>query len=301
MSTFAYLITIILKEDGSSSLCTDCRKANCQLYPFPMSRVDEIINETGGCSGFLGINLSKGFWRVPLEGRTRHLNAFVTPLDMYWLPFGWKKPGAWFQKMMNELLKNFLGHVWNIYVNDIIVYSKHEKNTLTTCPKFLKCWTLPGWKSASRRANSSSKTVVFLGRSFDDHAESNEEDSVWQISKLRKPYDLHSPHEFLGVAGHFQAFIKDCHENKVLLLTQQNTLFVWSDKCNSVYNYLVKVISTELVLALPDFKLPLQLCIDATFYKTGAVPYQSCVTCQALWKVIGYHSYTFSKTQKTMQ
>lgn len=95
-----------------------------------MPRIDNIIEETGGCHLFSRIDLCKGFWQIPLE-EYKQYTAFVTPFDVYEynrLPFGWKNSPAWFQKMMNGVLKPFLGLFCNVYVDDIIVYSKDDSS-----------------------------------------------------------------------------------------------------------------------------------------------------------------------------
>lgn len=128
-STVACPITIVPKKYGPLRLCTDCHQVNCQteLFPFSMARMDDIINEMGGCSWYSRIDLCKGYWQVPLEEETKRFTAYVTLFDVYKynrLPFGWKNSGAWIQKMMNEVLKNFLGDFYDVCVNDIIIYSR---------------------------------------------------------------------------------------------------------------------------------------------------------------------------------
>lgn len=128
-SAYASPITIVPKEDGTYRLCTDYRLINKQtdLFPFPMPRIDDIINETGGCHWFSRIDLCKGYWQIPLQEEYKKYTAFVTPFDIYEynrLPFGWKNCGAWFQKMMNTVLEPLTGKCCNVYVDDIIVYSR---------------------------------------------------------------------------------------------------------------------------------------------------------------------------------
>lgn len=64
VSSFASPVTIVPKEDGTFRLCTDYRAVNRQtsLIPFPMPRIDTIIDETGGSKYFSRIDLCKGFW-----------------------------------------------------------------------------------------------------------------------------------------------------------------------------------------------------------------------------------------------
>lgn len=62
------ILMVIPKEDGTYRLCTGYRLVNQQtdLFPFSMTRIDDIINETRGCKCFSRIDLCKGYWQVLL-------------------------------------------------------------------------------------------------------------------------------------------------------------------------------------------------------------------------------------------
>lgn len=106
---------------------------------------------------------------------------------------------------------------------------------------------------------------------------------------------------FLGLAGHFRAFIKDyALKTKCLtLLTQKDTPFVRTNQCEEKYQQLVKIISSDLVLTVPDFSKPFELNTNASNYGTGAVLYQRDESehPKRQFKVIGYYSYTFTKAE----
>lgn len=245
-SSFASPITIVPKEDGSFRLCTDYRLINKQtdLFPYPMPRIDEIIDETGGCQWFSRIDLCKGYWQVPLKEDTKKFTAFVTPFDIYEynrLPFGWKNSGAWFQKMMNGVLKNFIGIFCNVYVDDIIVYSRTREDHGEHLEKVLEALSAARLKINIKKSEFFCRKVVFLGRTFDGRTKGTKEESVQRIKKLTKPYDVHSLRVFLGLAGHFRAFIEDyARKTKCLTaLTQKGIPFVWSNECEKSYLELV--------------------------------------------------------------
>lgn len=85
VSPYASPITIAPKEDRTLRLCTDYRAINKQthLIPFPMPRIDGIIDDTGGCTWLSRIDLCKGFWQVPLQEDTKQYMAFITLSDIY--------------------------------------------------------------------------------------------------------------------------------------------------------------------------------------------------------------------------
>lgn len=305
-SPFASPVTIVPKEDGSLRLCTDYRKINSHtdLLPYPMPRIDDIINETGGSVCFSRIDLCKGFWQIPITEETKQYTAFTTFNGLFEynrLPFGWKNSPGYFQKMMTEVLQPFLGKFCQVYIDDILVYSKCLSDHGDHLRQVLEALRAASLKVNFKKSEFFKERVTFLGRVFDGYTKTTKAESVARIKQLPKPHNLHSLRVFLGLAGHFRAFIKDyARKTKCLTtLTQKNAPFIWTPDCEAAYEYLVEAISSEPVLTIPDFQLPFELHTDASYCGTGSVLYQrnlSAPTKQQL-RVIGFQSYTFTKPE----
>lgn len=302
-STFASPITIAPKEDGTYRLCTDYRLINRQtdLFPYPMPHIDDIINDTGGSTVFSCIDLTKGYWQVPLDEDYKKYTAFVTPFDLYEynrLPFGWKNSGAWFQKIMDEVLRPFRGKFCAVYIDDIIIYSKSEKEHGVHLEQVLTALSQHGMKINFKKSVFFKDKVVFLGRVLDGRSKTTKQESVDRIANLDKPHDVHSLRVFLGLAGHFRAFIQNYAALTKCLtqLTRKDTPFTWTQACESAYQELLRRISSDPVLSLPDFSLDFELKTDASHYGTGAILYQRRKENPKgrQLSVVGYHSHTFS-------
>ena len=79
-SPWASAIAPVLKSDGSGSLCTDYRKMNSLTIPnqFPSPRVD--LTDRVEQAKFLSkIDMTRGYWHVPLDDSSLLISAFVTP------------------------------------------------------------------------------------------------------------------------------------------------------------------------------------------------------------------------------
>ena len=76
-----------------------------------MPRVDELIERLGPARYLMTLDLTKGYWQVPLTRAAREKTAFSTPGGLYQytvLPFGVHGAPATFQRMMNRLLKQHM-------------------------------------------------------------------------------------------------------------------------------------------------------------------------------------------------
>ena len=91
-----------------------------------MPRVDELIERLGPARYLSTLDLTKGYWQVPLAPGTREKTAFATPEGLYQytvLPFGVHGAPATFQRMMDHLLRPHHAYA-AAYIDDIIIYSR---------------------------------------------------------------------------------------------------------------------------------------------------------------------------------
>ncbi len=48
-----------------------------------MSRVDELIDRLGNAKFISTLDLTRGYWQVPIAEQDRHKTAFVTPFGLF--------------------------------------------------------------------------------------------------------------------------------------------------------------------------------------------------------------------------
>ena len=90
-------VLLIRKKDGSIRFCIDYRALNkiTQKDPYPLPHIDELRDQILGASVFSSLDLTKGYWQVPLNPGDQEKTAFSANRGHYqWLkmPFGLKMP-----------------------------------------------------------------------------------------------------------------------------------------------------------------------------------------------------------------
>lgn len=301
-SPFASPILMVPKTNGTWRLCTDYRFVNekTDLISWPLPNIDEIIAETGGCKVFSTVDLLKGFWQQPLTEDTKKFSAFVTPFGTYEYnvnPFGWKNSPKYFQKMMDQVLQQHREYCrW--YIDDVIIFSKTRREHEKHLNKVFQSLNKAELKVNLKKSSLFESKVVFLGRTIDGRTKSTKEESVEKVRSLKEPSNVKQLQRFLGLCGHFRAFIKDFSKiaRPLTKLTVKDVAFDWQKEHQEAFVELKEKITQNPVLELPDFSKDFILTTDASDLGTGAVLTQRGANERE--HVIGYHSYTFNKAER---
>ena len=89
--THQYVVSLILcrtwlrRRDGSIRVCVDFRKLNMitELDPEPLTMAEDLFRQLSGKGYLSKIDLTKGYWQIPVAPEDVYKTAFVTPDGQY--------------------------------------------------------------------------------------------------------------------------------------------------------------------------------------------------------------------------
>ncbi|KAK3729695.1 hypothetical protein QZH41_004571 [Actinostola sp. cb2023] len=122
-SPWASPVVIVPKPDGTIRFCVDYRKLNevTKMDAYPIPSMERMIEKVATAKYISTLDLTKGYWQIPLEETTIEKSAFITGKNLYEfvvMPFGMKTSPATFQRMMSEIvLKDF--DFADAYIDDV--------------------------------------------------------------------------------------------------------------------------------------------------------------------------------------
>nr|GFA37373.1 putative reverse transcriptase domain-containing protein [Tanacetum cinerariifolium] len=147
------------------------------------------------------------------------------------MPFGLTNAPAVFMDLMNRVCKPYLDKFVIVFIDDTLIYSRNKEE----------------------HANHL-RMILELLRKEKLYAKFSKCD-FW-ISILRIGHLLLYPHQFLGLTGYYQRFIKDFSKiaKSLTELTHKNKKYIWGEDQETAFKLLKQKLCEALILALPEGK-----------------------------------------------
>ncbi|KAM7379874.1 hypothetical protein PAMP_005391 [Pampus punctatissimus] len=191
VSEYASPLVLVWKKSGELRICTEFRWLNAKTVKdaHPLPHQADCLAALGGNAFFSTMDLTSGFYNIPLHESDRRYTAFTTPLGLYEynrLPQGLCNSPASFMRMMISVFGDLNFSSLLCYLDDLLIFAPSEEEALKRLETVFSRLRTNNLKLAQKKCHFLRKSVKFLGHMVDSSGVSVDKEKVKVISAFSK-------------------------------------------------------------------------------------------------------------------
>ncbi|GBN20764.1 Retrovirus-related Pol polyprotein from transposon 297 [Araneus ventricosus] len=277
-SDWAHPVVCVAKKNGSVRLCIDFRLLNSFTIPdaYPMKIARDLLHEVEKANFISLLDLTKGYWQVPMKEEARHFTAFVTHSGHFqWkvLPFGMKNAGSPFQRSMDKALAPHREYCRS-HIDYVAIYSQSWRDHLLPIDSVFRSLREVGLTVNLEKCAFGQKRVKFLGHIVGSGQHSPDPEKAEVLRNLSRSLTKKELRSFLGLASYYRDYIPNFSEIVLPLtdLTKRkiSNILPWSIEAEEAFVKIKDELIRMPTLHTPDISRPFWLYTDASATAIGA-------------------------------
>ncbi len=266
-------VLFALKANEDLWFCVDYWKLNAIIKRnrYSLSLIDEMIGKIVDCKHLTRLNIILTFNKLRMHSDSENYTIFIIALEAYKskiLFFELTNDSALFHQYMNDVLWDFLNDFCQVYLDDILIYSKTQQEHKQHVKMILNRLREADLQMNIRKCEFDVEEIVFLEVIVSEQDLHMNSIKVKVIVNWTTSINLKKVQSFVRFINFYRRFIKNFSKlvKSFTQLTRKNTSFVWDKVCVQAFDNLKKQISSISVLQHFDSKRQTILKINASDY-----------------------------------
>ncbi len=258
---YSFFVLFALKANEDLRFCVNYWKLNVIFKRnwYSLSLINEIIDKIVNCKHLTRLNIISAFNKLWMHLDSKNYITFITALEAYkykMLLFELTNELIFFQQYMNDILWDFLNDFCQVYLNDILIYSKMRKKHKDHVKLVLSWLREVKLQINIQKCKFNVEETLFLEVIVSELNLCINFSKVTVIVSWITSINLKEIQNFVRFINFYHCFIKNFSKlvKSFTQLTRKNMFLVWNKICVQVFDNLKKQVSSISILHHFDLK-----------------------------------------------
>ncbi|RDB15414.1 Transposon Ty3-G Gag-Pol polyprotein [Hypsizygus marmoreus] len=253
------------------------------LDNYPLPRIDDILADCAKGSIWGKIDMTNSFFQTLMNPDHIKYTATLTPFGLWeWvvMPMGLRNSPATHQRRVTLALKDHIGKICHVYLDDIIIWSSSVEEHKVNVSLVLEALRAANLFCSLKKSILFTTEIDFLGHHISPRGIEADASKVERILNWPRPRSAKDVRRFLGLVRYIATFLPALAEFTSILtpLTRKecNTFFPgWSPTHQNAFDQIKSLIVSRECLTTINHDNPgankIYVTCDASLRRTGAV------------------------------
>jgi len=301
-SDWASPLVVVPKSNGKVRITGDFKNTvNPQLHitQYPLPRVEDLLSSFTGGSKFSKLDAPDAFHQIEVEDYCKKFLVINTHRGLYRynvLPMGIASSPAIFQEFMDKLLAEI--PMAESFQDDVLVSGKDDQVHLATLKQIFLRMRDTNYRLSKSKCQFLESQVEYVGYQISKKGIHTSPSKILALQSIQQPCDVSEVRSFLGLVNFYGSFVPTLSDlcDPLYALTRKDTVFKWTNKCQSAFELIKRKLSSAETLVHFDQTKPIGISCDASPIGLGVVLFHRSPEGHEL--PIAYASKSLSPTER---
>ncbi len=277
-ASYVSLILFIEKKDDSLRFCVDYRKLNALIKRdrYSLSLIDETFARIQESKYLTQLNIIVTFNKLQMHSDSEDLTIFIIFFDLYKyhvMLFKLINESTFYQHYMNDVLFEYLYQFCQIYLDNIIIYSKILKKHKRHVRLILNRLREADLQIDINKCEFHVQKIIFLELLMSIERLKMNSRKIQAVVDWSTLNNLIQMQFFIDFCNFYQRFIKNFSKivRSMIQLTQKKIVFEWNEVCQTAFNHMKRCMTKTFILHHFDQIRDFILEIDSFNYVNNEV------------------------------
>lgn len=263
-------MVVVPKQNGGVRLCVDLTKLNKYVnrptYPTTTPK-DSVTNIPPTAKFFTTMDMSQGYFQLPLDEDSQELTTFMTPWGRFCFmraPMGLTSTGDEFSRRGDEALQG-IDNTRKV-VDDILIYDDNFQEHIERVRNLLMRCREKNITLNREKFHLAQENVKYVGYNVGTEGISVNENKLKALAEFPRPRNLKDLRSFMGLVNHLGEFSSQistlAHPLRSIL--KKKNAFVWTPHHTEAFEAVKKSLQSSPTLSHYDPSKKIILQTDAS-------------------------------------